>query len=98
VPIEDIAAADHVDNSARQLVETVSGRGRRAWADITCLNAAPILYISGKAENLETGFEQAREVLGSGRAIDKLEQWVVSQNRSPELGQRRFEELLSSTC
>jgi len=62
--------------------------------EIVCLNAAPIFYLMGYARNLPEGFEQAGEVIKSGRAIAKLMEWVTAQNSDPIKGRRTLERLL----
>ena len=62
--------------------------------DIICLNAAPILYIMGKASNIEEGYDRAVEILESGRALGKLRQWVRAQNLEPEKNEERLQRLM----
>ena len=44
-----------------------------ARRDIVVLNAAAAIVAGGKAENLETGLELARESIDAGKALEKLE-------------------------
>ncbi|MDL1958637.1 MAG: anthranilate phosphoribosyltransferase [Deltaproteobacteria bacterium] len=59
-----------------------------------CLNAAPIFYVSGEVRNLKEGFEKAQEIIDSGQAMDKLEEWVEVQNRDPDAGRIKLGALL----
>jgi anthranilate phosphoribosyltransferase len=43
-------------------------------ADITALNAGAALYVGGQAASLAAGYAAAREALGSGAALKKLEE------------------------
>ena len=45
-----------------------------------CLNAGAALYIGGKAESMEAGVRLAEELLGSGKAAEKLAEVVRRSN------------------
>jgi anthranilate phosphoribosyltransferase len=62
--------------------------------DIVCLNAAPILYLMGKARDLKEGFGISRRTLESGKALAKLREWVREQNSDAEHGENKLECLL----
>ena len=49
-------------------------------ADITVLNAAAAIYVSGIASSLEDGIGHARESIGSGRAAAALERLTAISN------------------
>jgi anthranilate phosphoribosyltransferase len=68
--------------------------GTKGLDEIVCLNTAPILYLVGKARDIEDGFEKARRILESGRAIIKLTDWIREQNLDPERGEKKLERLL----
>lgn len=91
-----IKAAEDTKGSAELVVRTLSGRGDRAKVEIACLNAAPIIYLAGRAESLERGYQSARETVESGEALRKLGDWVISQNRAPDEGWRRLEQLVAA--
>jgi len=77
-PIESIA----VDSPAASLTvirAVLAGKSGPA-ADITALNAAAAVYVSGIASSLEDGIERARESIDSGRAAAALEQLVTISN------------------
>jgi anthranilate phosphoribosyltransferase len=63
-------------------------------ADIVCLNAAPILYIMGKARDLSEGVEMAKRTLESGKAILKLREWTREQNSDAEQDENKLDCLL----
>jgi anthranilate phosphoribosyltransferase len=73
----------------------LSGLDKGARYDIVCLNAAPILYLTGRAKDLKEGFNIARDILDSGRALDKLKDWVTAQNSDPQGGMAKLETLLA---
>ncbi len=72
---EEIAALGDVKAEQERLVAILSGRGTQACTDMTCLNAAAILWVGGLADSLETGVVRAREAITDGRAFAKLQQW-----------------------
>jgi anthranilate phosphoribosyltransferase len=49
--------------------------------DIVLMNAGAALYAADVAGSLADGIERAREALASGRAADKLEQFVRATQR-----------------
>jgi anthranilate phosphoribosyltransferase len=68
------------DREALLMLRLLTGEDRGARKDIVCLNAAPVLYISGKAKDLKDGYEKARLTLDAGKAALKLKEWVHWQN------------------
>ena len=77
-PVESIA----VDSPAASLdvIRSVLAGEPGAAADITVLNAAAAIYVSGIASGLEDGIERARESIGSGQASDALNRLVAISN------------------
>ena len=45
-----------------------------------CLNAGAALYIAGKAESIEKGVRRAEELIDSGAALKKLEEFIQASN------------------
>jgi anthranilate phosphoribosyltransferase len=76
---------------AIEFLRVLSGveRGPREMA--VCINAAPILTMAGKAEGLSEGFSISKEMIRSGKAAEKLGEWVRAQNSDPLAGAERFE-------
>ena len=77
-PVESIA----VDSPAASLdvIRSVLAGGSGAAADITVLNAAAAIYVSGIASSLEDGVDRARGSIGSGRASNALDRLVAISN------------------
>ena len=48
--------------------------------DAVCMNAGAALYVAGKAESLEAGVALAEELIDSGKAKAKLEEFVTESN------------------
>ena len=77
-PVESIS----VDSPAASLdvIRAVLAGDSGPAADITVLNAAAAIYVSGIASNLEDGIGRARESIGSGWAANALERLVAISN------------------
>ena len=45
-----------------------------------CLNAGAALYIAGKAETMEAGVRMAEELIDSGAALKKLDEFIACSN------------------
>ncbi|HEC56504.1 MAG TPA: anthranilate phosphoribosyltransferase [Candidatus Syntrophoarchaeum butanivorans] len=82
------------EEAALNFVRILSGVEDGARGDIVAANTAPILYIMGKACDLRDGVLKAKEVINSGKPVDKLREWVSEQNRNPEVGISRLEQVL----
>ena len=59
----------------------LSGEETGAKRQAVCLNAGAALYITGKAETIEAGVRLAEELIDSGAAYKKLEQFIEESNR-----------------
>ena len=68
---------------AISLLRVISGAEQGHRREIVCLNAAPLLYITGRAASLRDGVDKARDIIDSDRPIKKLRAWVKQQNRQP---------------
>ena len=91
---EDVASSREVKSDALALLRVLAGRDEGPRADIVCLNAAPLLYVTGKAGDLKEGFAMARKALNDGGALEKLRQWVKWQNQNPEDGEPKLESMI----
>ncbi len=72
--LRDLVVAD-ATQSLERMRQVLSGDEGPA-ADVVALNAGAALYAAGVAESLASGVEQARDVLASGAAADKLHSLV----------------------
>jgi len=59
---------------AKALLDILSGKEKGAALDITLLNAAAAIYVSGSAPSIKEGLEIARQAVPSGAALAKLKQ------------------------
>jgi len=92
---DDVASQRDIQKDALSLLRVLAGKDTGPRSDIVCLNAAPLLYITGKAEDLKQGLEMARGAVKEGRAVEKLRDWVTWQNEKPDDGIPTLEKMLS---
>jgi anthranilate phosphoribosyltransferase len=83
---EDLASSRDVRRDALALLRVIIGCDEGPRSDMICLNAAPLLYIMGKAGDLRAGIDMAREAIANGSALEKLRAWVRWQNARPDDG------------
>jgi len=79
---------------AIELLRVLSGTERGPRETAVCINSAPILYIAGKAENISEGFLISKDIIRSGKALEKLGEWVRAQNSDSLAGAERLEFLV----
>lgn len=74
--IEDLKGGD-ADENAQALRDVLAGgEYTNAKRDSIILNAGFGLYVYDAADSIEKGIEMARSVLYSGKAIQKLNEWI----------------------
>lgn len=73
--LDDIRGGASPAESAQQVRQVLSGKaGPRL--DMVLLNAGAALYAAGKCDDIGAGVAFAREIIGSGSALNKLDQLV----------------------
>ena len=80
---------------AIKLLKVLSGIDRGPRNDIVRLNIAPLLYITGHANDLRGGVEKAADIIDSGRPITKLNEWVSEQNLNPGENLEKLENMIA---
>ena len=70
-------------DNARALIEVFEGKDSSV-SQMIALNAGAGFYITGKAETLAAGYNIAREILLSGKAKRKLDEWVAFSSQNGE--------------
>lgn len=58
----------------------LNGNDKGAKRHAVCLNAGAALYIAGKSDTMEKGVRMAEELLDSGAAMRKLEEFIRESN------------------
>jgi anthranilate phosphoribosyltransferase len=75
----EIATTGDTRQEADRFRKVLAGTAPPACIDITCLNAAAVLYVAGKAADLKSGVAQSRDLIHSGRALEKFCHWATVQ-------------------
>lgn len=68
------------DENAVITKDILTGKEQGAKRDIVLLNAGAALYTIGKAETIKDGVKLAAEMIDSGKANEKLEQFIAYTN------------------
>lgn len=77
---EELAGGTPQENAAITRA-ILSGTERGPKRHAVCLNAGAALYITGNADTMEAGVRTAEELLDSGKALAKLEEFILESNR-----------------
>lgn len=59
----------------------LTGEEKGAKRQAVCLNAGASLYIAGKADTIDAGVRMAEELIDSGAALKKLEEFIEETNK-----------------
>lgn len=71
----DIEGADSVVNAG--IIKSIFAGEKGAKRDIVVLNAAAALYVGKKADTIQDGIKLAEEIIDSGEAAKKLEEFIA---------------------
>ncbi len=69
------------EENARIARDIISGADKGPKRQAVCLNAGAAIYIAGKAGNMKEGVRRAEELIDSGKAGDKLSQFIEESNK-----------------
>jgi len=75
----DVASFNKAYDNAAAIMQVLSGKYDHPLADLFCMNAASVLYVSGVVNSYKDGMEKAREALNSGKALIQLNNLVKQQ-------------------
>lgn len=90
----DLLPREDITEEATVLLRVLAGREGGPREAAICINSAPILLLSGKADSLPEGYSISKEILRSGDALKKLGEWVSAQNSDPLAGAEILNALL----
>jgi anthranilate phosphoribosyltransferase len=96
ITLKDIAARNDPREEAYRLLRVFTGMDKGPLYETICLNTAPIFYVTKQVDTLQKGVEKARDIIDSGQAMNKLWQWVQTQNRNPSAGEGNLKALLDT--
>ena len=80
--LEDYAGGTPAEN-AKITLRILRGEEHGPKRDIVIINAGTALYVGNKAESIEAGIQLAKEMIDSGKALQKLQQLIA---KTQELG------------
>lgn len=69
------------EENARITRDIISGADKGPKRQAVCLNAGAAIYIAGKAGDMKEGVRRAEELIDSGKAKDKLSQFIEESNK-----------------
>jgi len=69
------------DENAAIVRAIIAGEEKGARRDMVLANAGAAMLVGGKVEDLRAGVDLARELIDSGEALRKLEQFIAASNR-----------------
>ncbi len=92
----DIATRGTLRENALAVLNVLKGKDDGPLLDLFCVNAATVLYITGKVPDLKVGVELAKQSVAEGRAFHQLRELVVSQNTSPHKGLAKLGNLVDT--
>ena len=69
------------EENAQTTRNILSGQDKGPKRQAVCLNAGAALYVAGSAETMEAGVRLAEYLIDSGRAMEKLQQFVEASNQ-----------------
>lgn len=70
-------------NEVIEAIETLKGKGPSDITQLALTLSGIMIYAGGHAETMEEGMEKAKEALHSGRALEKLAQFIEGQGGDP---------------
>lgn len=76
---DDLVGGTPAEN-AEIIKAILKGEEKGAKRQAVCLNAGAALYIAGKADTMEAGVRMAEELIDSGAALKKLEEFIHESN------------------
>ncbi len=76
----DVASFGKAYDNASAIHRVLSGNYSSPLADLFCMNAAAVLYVSGSSGSYKDGMEKARDALTSGRAFMQLNRLISEQS------------------
>lgn len=87
---DNVAATGDVRREALRFLKVIAGTDHPACIDLACLNAGAVLYLVDAAADIRSGIDASREMIHSGRALEKLAAWVAVQADAERDGVGRF--------
>ncbi|MCL2474542.1 MAG: anthranilate phosphoribosyltransferase [Chloroflexi bacterium] len=75
----DLAMGASKSAEASRMLRLLNAQEDQARTDIVCLNAALAIYLAGHQPNVQQAFKRAYDIISSGLAAKKLNDWIRIQ-------------------
>ncbi len=75
VPLGAVKGGNAAENA--QIVQRVLGGEKSPYRDVVLANAGACIYVADRADTLQDGVRLAAEIIDSGKAAQKLRQWIA---------------------
>lgn len=76
VSLDEVQGGDAATNA--DIIRRIFGGERGAYRDLVLANAGACIYVAGRANSLREGVGIAAEMIDSGKAEQKLRQWIAA--------------------
>jgi anthranilate phosphoribosyltransferase len=87
---EELSPLPNQEEEVLRFLKIIAVKMNGACLDSVILNSALIFYISGRTDSIYSGVELSELIIKNGSALNKLKEWVMTQNRNPETGIQRL--------
>lgn len=77
---ESIAPGIDLSENIKLGVNALMGKGTEAHEDLICVNAGTLLCLDDKAKDLKEGYAVTKELIRSGKAMEKLKEFIEESN------------------
>ena len=61
-------------------MDILTGEEQGPKRNVVLMNAGAAIYLAGKAETIADGVKEAAEILDSGKALEKLQEYIELSN------------------
>ena len=61
-------------------MDILTGKEQGPKRNVVLMNAGAAIYLAGKAETIADGVKVAAEILDSGKALEKLQEYIELSN------------------
>ena len=68
------------EENAKITMNILTGKEQGPKRNVVLMNAGAAIYLAGKAESIADGVKVAAEILDSGKALEKLQEYIELSN------------------
>lgn len=82
----NLSSTEDISIESKHFIDLLEGKSHQSRIEAAALNAGLIFYATKDVKTIKEGTIKALDIIHSGKAIDKLTEWVSTQNRDAESG------------